>query len=62
MATPAAKRGRTPLTSSDPCPRGCKTGANGSVHLMSDHVEEKVRQCNLCACVVQDVHPVGPSS
>jgi hypothetical protein len=28
------------------------------VHLLSDHVEEKTRQCNLCACVIQDVHAV----
>jgi hypothetical protein len=60
MSTPVAKKGRTVLTSSDPCPRGCRTGANGPVHLMSDHVDETMRQCTKCACVVQDTHEVKP--
>jgi hypothetical protein len=55
MATPTAKKGRTTLLTSDPCPRGCRTGARGAIHLLSDHTEERTRQCNLCACVVQDV-------
>jgi len=58
MSTPAAKQGRTVLTASDPCPRGCKNPYTKVVHLLSDHVEEKTRQCNLCACVIQDVHAV----
>ena len=58
MSSPNAKKGRTVLTSSDPCPRGCRTGANGAVHLVSDHVEEKARQCNLCNCVIQDTHEI----
>jgi hypothetical protein len=58
MSTPAAKRGRTTLISSDPCPRNCRTGANGAIHLLSDHVEEKARHCTLCACVIQDVAEV----
>jgi len=62
MATPSAKKGRTTLTSSDPCPRGCRTGANGALHLLSDHVEEKGRQCNLCACVIQDTAEVKPGT
>ena len=62
MANVAAKKGRTVLTQSDPCPRGCQTNGRGAVHLLSDHDEAKVRQCNLCSCVIQDVHPVGPSS
>lgn len=62
MATPSARKGKTVLTTSDPCPRGCRTGANSAVHLMSDHVEEKARQCTLCACVVQDVHDSKPGA
>lgn len=61
MSTPSAKKGRTVLLTSDPCPRNCRTGANGAIHLVSDHVEEKTRQCNLCNCVIQDVPSVGPS-
>ena len=56
MANVAAKQGRTILSQSDPCPRGCRTGANGTVHLLSDHDEAKARQCNRCSCVIQDVH------
>ena len=56
MATPAAKKGRTVLQSSDPCPRGCNSGVlNATPHLLSDHVEEKARQCTKCSCVIQDV-------
>lgn len=61
MSTPNAKKGRTVLTSSDPCPRACNSGPNTPVHLMSDHVEEKARQCTKCSCVVQDTHQIGPS-
>jgi hypothetical protein len=60
MTTPNAKKGRTVLTSSDPCPRGCQTNGRGAVHLLSDHVEEKARQCNLCSCVIQDTHDQKP--
>ena len=56
MGTPTARKGKTVLTSSDPCPRGCRTGANGAVHLMSDHDDTKMNQCSKCACVVQNVH------
>lgn len=63
MATPSAKKGRTVLISSDPCPRNCNSGPNTVTHLLSDHSDiERVRQCTKCACVIQDVHPVGPSS
>lgn len=58
MTTPAAKKGRTVLTSSDPCPRNCRTGANGAVHLLSDHVVENANQCSKCSCVIQDTHEV----
>ena len=60
MSTPNAKKGRTVLTSSDPCPRNCNSGVNTPIHLLSDHVEEKVRQCNKCACVIQDTQEVKP--
>lgn len=58
MATPAAKKGRTVLQSSDPCPRGCNSGVlNSTPHLLSDHSDvERVRQCTKCACVIQDTH------
>lgn len=62
MSTPNAKKGRTVLTPSDPCPRNCRTGQNGTVHLLSDHTEENARQCSRCACVVQDTHEVKPGS
>lgn len=62
MSTPTARKGRTALQSSDNCPRGCRTGANGAIHLVSDHVVEKANQCSKCNCVIQDVAPVGPSS
>lgn len=62
MATPSAKKGRTTLISTDPCPRGCRTGSTGTVHLMSDHTVENGFQCNRCACVVQDTHEVKPGS
>lgn len=56
MSTPSARRGRTTLTSSDPCPRGCNSGPNSAIHLLSDHVEEKARHCSKCACVIQDTN------
>jgi len=62
MATSAAKKGRTVLSSGDPCPRGCRTVSSGSVHLMSDHVVETGNQCSKCACVVQDTHEIKPGS
>ena len=55
MSTPTARKGKTTLTTSDPCPRGCDSGPGTAVHLVSDHVEEKTRHCNKCSCVVQDV-------
>lgn len=61
MTAPTAKKGRKPLASSDPCPRGCKTISTGAAHLLSDHSEEKTRQCNLCSCVIQDVHAQQPN-
>lgn len=62
MATPVARKGRTLLTSSDPCPRGCNSGVNTATHLLSDHVEEKTRQCTKCSCVIQDTHEIKPGS
>jgi len=49
MSTPTIKRGKTVVQPAEVCPR-C------TPHLLSDHVEEKARQCNKCACVAQDVH------
>jgi len=62
MATPTTiRKGRALLISSDACPRNCRTGANGSVHLLSDHSDtERGRQCTLCSCVIQDTHEVKP--
>jgi hypothetical protein len=44
-----AKRGTVALTASDPCPR-CG-------HLLSAHPVQQAGQCDLCACVAQDVPP-----
>jgi len=55
MSTPRIRKGKTVLISTDPCPHACDSGPGTPVHLMSDHVEEKTRHCNKCACVVQDV-------
>jgi len=56
MSSPSAKKNRVALLTSDPCPRACNSGPNTATHLVSDHVEEKVRQCNKCSCVMQDVN------
>lgn len=55
MSTPRVRKATVVQITSDPCPRGCNSGPGTATHLMSDHVEEKVRHCNKCACVVQDV-------
>ena len=65
MATPQnIKKGPTLLISTDLCPRGCRTGnsTGSSIHLLSDHNDtDKVRTCNLCACVIQSTagHPLS---
>lgn len=55
MSSPTAKKNRVTLQTSDPCPRNCNSGPGTAVHLVSDHVEEKARQCSKCNCVIQDV-------
>ena len=57
MSTPTVKvKGRAGgvavLSAGALCPRG---GCGDRGHLLSDHVEEKARHCNKCACVAQDV-------
>lgn len=59
MSSPTTRKGRTVLLTSDLCP---KANCGGKGHLMSDHVVEKANQCNLCACVAQDVHEIKPGS
>lgn len=49
MSTPVVKKAGAVVTAGTQCPRGCG-------HIMSDHVEEKARQCTKCACVAQDTN------
>lgn len=52
MATPSVKKGTATAVLAAALCEQC--GVKG--HLMSDHIEEKGRQCTKCACVAQDVH------
>jgi hypothetical protein len=48
MATPNVKHKGVVVSAGSPCKR-CS-------HILSDHVEEKGRQCTKCACVPQDTN------
>jgi len=48
MSSPIVKHKGVVVSTSAPCIR-CG-------HLLSDHIEEKGRQCTKCACVPQDTN------